>query len=383
MTTPPSVVFVHLGKSPVEHLWLNLKRHLELFPNIPVSVIIDEKLHYKKIPKGVGIHLFKRSKDYFENDGFRHIDQKFRRGFWRFSLERLFALEDFHQSLPDSSILHIESDVLLMPNFPWENLAQAKKPIWNYYNNDRDVSALLYLPTIEDTQKFVLRIKSELISNPLHTDMSVLSALRKKHNQDYELFPSLSLSVPELYNPLNNLENVIFEQISNSKNFPGGVFDAAPIGMWLTGHDPRNNYGHANLHDPSPLISGDSVVEPSKVNYLLDSSFNLKVKSEHADVAINVWCLHIHSKALELFGKNWKLELTSYVVLAQNKNTIAFFSRRALWSMFVQSIKGHSFLQLIYGFPLIQKRVDTFRKNVKKTLLGKAILVRIRKSRSS
>ena len=72
-------------------------------------------------------------------------------------------------------------------------------------------------------------------------------------------------------------------------------------------------------------------------------------RPENADVAINVWCLHIHSKALELFGENWKLELTSYVELAQNKNTIAFFSRRALWSMFVQSIKGRNFLRFIYG----------------------------------
>ena len=59
-------VFVHLGKSPAKHLWLNLMRHKILFPEIETHLIIDERKHIKNIPEDIDVYFYKRKNEFFE-----------------------------------------------------------------------------------------------------------------------------------------------------------------------------------------------------------------------------------------------------------------------------------------------------------------------------
>jgi hypothetical protein len=351
----PIVVFVHLGKSPVTHLWRNLQRHTDLFPNIETYVILDQLVHLRKVPAGINLYFFKRENQFLNEDFYSAHDQKFRRGFWRFSLERLFALIEFHKEHPDRSILHIESDVLLLPNFPWDQLSNSEVPLWNNYNQDRDVSALIYFPNYERHQRFIENVLSELAENPKQTDMTVLAALRENNNASYSLFPSLNPELMDLMNLLNTSNLDLIEKISSSSLFEGGVFDGAAIGMWLTGHDPRNNYGKALVHDSSPLVSGDSLIDPRAIDYDMDEEGNLYLISRNTGTRISLWNLHVHSKSLELFSEGWEAELRQYVVLAQITAEIPIFKASALCEMFIQSLKGRTFLRFIVGFPLVNK----------------------------
>ncbi len=347
--------FVHLGKSPVRHLWLNLRRHQILFPEIEPYVILDELVHIKQLPTGVKYYLFKRENNFLNDDVFNGLDQNFRRGFWRFSLERLFALEEFHRKNPELRIMHIESDVLLLPNFPWKQLENVDQILWNNYNVDRDVSALLFFPSYSLHRDFLEDIQEELKGNPKHTDMTVLAAVRDSHKSSYSLFPSLAQSQMQLRSPLNSSPEALISKISDDKFFNGGIFDGAPFGMWLAGHDPRNNYGKALIHDSSPLSSGDSVIDPRNVAYEMDIEGNLFIKSLHGGDNLALWNLHVHSKSLKLFSENWTDELRRLVNLSENPKEIPFFSYPALVEMMIQSIKGRTFLRFLVGLPLIHK----------------------------
>ena len=351
----PIAVFVHLGNSPAIHLWRNLQRHTELFPDIETYLILDQSVHVKKVPIGINLYFFKRENQFLNDAIFSAHDQKFRRGFWRFSLERLFAIIEFHRQYPNRKILHIESDVLLLPNFPWDQLTNSEDPLWNNYNQDRDVSALLYLPDYETHLKFIESIQAELIRNPKHTDMTVLAALREDSDIICSLFPSLDPDLMDLMNVLNTSNPDLIEKVSSKSVFQSGVFDGAAIGMWLTGHDPRNNYGRALVHDSSPLVSGDSLLDPRAVDYEMDEEGNLYLISRNTGNRISLWNLHVHSKSLELFSEGWEAELRHYVVLAQNTAELPFFKASALGEMFIQSLKGRTFLRFIIGLPLVHK----------------------------
>jgi hypothetical protein len=351
----PIAVFVHLGKSPVTHLWKNLQRHKELFPDIEAYVILDQLVHVRKLPTGINLYFFKRENPFLQDSIFSAHDQKFRRGFWRFSLERLFALIEFHKEHPHRKILHIESDVLLLPNFPWDQLSNSKVLLWNNYNQARDVSALLYFPDYEMHQRFIEDVQSELAENPKHTDMTVLAALRDKGDAIYSLFPSLNPDLMDLMNLLNTSNVDLIEGNSSTREFKYGVFDGAAIGMWLTGHDPRNNYGKALIHDSSPLVSGDSLIDPRAIDYEMDEDGNLYLISRNTGNRISLWNLHVHSKSLELFSERWEVELRRYVVLAQSTAEIPFFKASALREMFIQSLKGRTFLRFVIGLPLVHK----------------------------
>ncbi len=362
-------VFVHLGKYPAGHLWLNLQRHQDLFPHVKTFLILDELRHIKKVPNGVEIYFFKRENDFLDESVFRAHDQRFRRGFWRFSLERLFALSEFHKTVPQNSILHIESDVFLLPNFPWDSLNNVREPMWNNYNFERDVSALLFYPNYLAHLKTIGQIQALLTENSRHTDMTVLAELRNRHVGEFKLFPSLSSVIPELKNALNSTETKFIERVNNSEYFQNGVFDAAPIGMWLLGHDPRNNYGKAFIHDTSPIVSGDSLVDPSSVYYEMNDYGHLFLVSKSSGLRINLWCLHVHSKSLKIFSKNWDRELRKFVKLTDNPVPIATFSISALWNMLTQSIQGRTFIRFVIGLPLIH-RVRRWLSPLKHTILS-------------
>ena len=351
----PVAVFVHLGKSPAAHLWRNLQRHADLFPEIETYVILDQLSHVKSIPDGINLYMFKRESQFLNEAIFSAHDQKFRRGFWRFSLERLFALSEFHKNHPQRKILHIESDVLLLPNFPWDLLSNSELPLWNNYNQERDVSALLYFPDYAKHLKFIEHVQAELVKNPKHTDMTVLAALRMNDDVDYSLLPSLNPGIMDLLNALSPLNSDFIRHVSRSDVFENGVFDGAAIGMWLTGHDPRNNYGKALLHDASPLVSGDSLIDPRAVAYELDEEGNLFLVSRATGNRVSLWNLHVHSKSLELFSDKWEAELRRYIVLSQSSTEIPFFKASALGEMFIQSLKGGTFLRFIIGLPFVHK----------------------------
>jgi hypothetical protein len=125
--------------------------------------------------------------------------------------------------------------------------------------------------------------------------------------------------------------------------------------MWLCGHDPRNNYGHANIHDPSPIINGDSIVDPSSVNYEMDDADNIYLSSTSYNAQVPLWSIHIHSKSLALFGKDWNSELRKYVELARDSEPIRIFRISAVMNMLQESIKGHTFLRFIWGIPAVHR----------------------------
>jgi hypothetical protein len=363
-------VFVHLGKSPAKHLWLNLRRHQQLFPHVKTYLILDERRHAKNVPHGVETYFFERENEFLVESVFKAHDQRFRRGFWRFSLERLFALAEFHKTIPQKSILHIESDVFLLPNFPWDALINLESPMWNNYNLERDVSALLFYPNYWTHSNTINKIQGLLTENPSHTDMTVLAELRNRHTEAFQFFPSLSNVLPELKNTLNETEKKFIERVNAVDYFQNGVFDAAPIGMWLLGHDPRNNYGKAFIHDASPIVSGDSLVDPSNIAYEMNDSGHLFLVSKSSGRRINLWCLHVHSKSLQVFSKNWDRELRKFVKLADNPMPIATFSVSAIWNMFTQSIQGRTVIRFIIGLPLIH-RVRRWLSPLKHTILAK------------
>jgi hypothetical protein len=52
------------------------------------------------------------------------------------SIERFFALQQWHRLNPDKSFLHIESDNLVLPNFPWEKFKKVNSSIFYFFANN-------------------------------------------------------------------------------------------------------------------------------------------------------------------------------------------------------------------------------------------------------
>jgi hypothetical protein len=279
------VVFVHLGHSNPRHLWLNLKRHREIFPDVPVSVVLSNSAHERRIPEGVDLLPYSRSNRTGLLLNGLAANAGFRGGFWLLTLERLIALENAHLTYEDESMLHVESDVLLMPNFPWMEIAQEKALMWGQISESEDIAAILYSPKPAATSALVELIFREATEDPETSDMRALHAIAARlSGNDFR------------YIPLGLDQSLI----------NGGIFDVGSIGMWLSGMDERNSWGRRRFFYSLP----HHLVRPEMYKYELEGD-TLWVRSNTKN--FKLFSLHVHSKDLKLFGASWRSRLEELV----------------------------------------------------------------------
>ena len=272
------IVFVHLGNSSAPHLWVNIKSIKRNFPAVKITVVVNSD-RYKRTLDRLQVTTFKYECTVQDEELLSSLKHNaaFRKGFWRYSLERILALESLHNiSGPTVSILHLESDVLLLPGFPIEKFLKKSELTWCRFNETHDVSAILFSPNLSSTTWLSNAIREEIRDNPSLTDMTVLSLIHRKYPDKVNYFSSLY-----------NSESTLFD----------GVFDGAAIGMWLTGRDPRNKYGLIQRHVSLPEAQDN----PEKYRFRVSPKGELFAMMELRD--IQIYNLHIHSKRKLLFGK--------------------------------------------------------------------------------
>ena len=356
-------VYVALGKKIPDYLLDNIERHISLFPGYLPTIIVNESINFEKLKKfNIKIFEYKVDKDLDEIlNGMNH-DTFFRGGFWRFTLERIFALSQF-QNLQNEALLHIESDVILLPNFPWEKFTSCKKLAWGIFSDTHDVAALLYSPNAYEIKDLCEYIKEMIKVNPDSTDMTLLSSYRIKSPEKVQVLASW----PRNVNINSEKFNVIKpEQSSTSilwnEEFQG-IFDPQALGMWLTGMDPRNNYGVTRIHSREIFDKKISLFDPTYEKYIIDEYGNIYIDSQSS--LIPIYNLHVHSKNRKLFqNKKWRNEIHRLIELAnQEKNVIKKFHFKILTLLIFENIKQKKILDYLYNHPFIASIVRKIRRN--------------------
>ena len=296
------IVFVHLGPGPAPHLWRNIRRFCELFPNQKPTLILSDIRHKKNVDSNkIGLYLYQTTSETESQLSKLSSNVKFRSGFWRYSIERFYAIRDFHKLDPTTPILHFESDVVPLPSFPFEKFLSIKKLAWENFSASHDVSAILYSNSYDDSKWLVEKIKHELSDNADLTDMTALSEISRSNSDRVEILPTdPTLSEPNQY---------------------GGVFDAAAIGMWLNGRDPRNHLGFVKRFLPLP----ESSVDASKLRYKSTRNGSLYLNNDKG-ADLELFNLHVHSKRRGLMGKHWRVVLFFDVITSRMRIMGSWFS---------------------------------------------------------
>jgi len=321
---PWNLVLVQLGPSKPRHLFANLSHLIDLFPTVQIVVVYDDAKLQKRISRDFPqIELFKF--DGSQNEGIwsqSRLNFQFRKGFWRYSTERLLALEQVHELRPGHGLLHIESDILLFPNFPFESVTSGNTLAWQTVSESHDVAAVMFSPSLAHTEVFSNKIREKLADNPYLNDMTLLSQIRIEN-------PSLLTTLPSWNSdwgmPIAASARD-YALITDEYSAYEGIFDGSTIGVWLTGQDRRNNGGRLVLHSDFP----GSLTDTSLLSFRIDSNGNLWAKAQGMESPI--FCLHVHSKNIKLFRDGYRKELGAFCELSSTKDRIALgFSPSAFW----------------------------------------------------
>lgn len=154
------------------------------------------------------------------------IDWNFRGGFWHLASLRFFYIYAFMIKYGIGDIIHLENDVLVYYNC--DCLLEKVDKNFLYIPFDcfsRNIASILYIPTVD-----VFRQILDLYS-PHENDMQNFVRIKR--------ITALIQNFPIFNDKLSSNSEIAFV----SENFDkfGYIFDAAAIGQYLGGIDPRNN----------------------------------------------------------------------------------------------------------------------------------------------
>ena len=302
------LVFVHLGPSKAPHLTRNIQRLSTLFPDLRITVIVStiSSLEIRDNPS-IAIFQYKNTNEVNERLERLLYNPKFRSGFWRYSLERIFALEQYHYTCKDEKLLHLESDCLVLPNFPFGKFAEFEKLAWTRDTDIADVATILFLPNYNESSWLAKEVTELLFDNFELTDMTALNTIARANTERVHLLPSKS------------------EEIYQGNSYWDGIFDPAGYGVWLTGQDPRNNFGFVIRGK----IGSNTLVKPSCFDYTFIANGELLLKDELGTIPL--YNLHIHSKNLLLFSNFWKTTLRFEIYKSKNDIKLTYSWKAAIY----------------------------------------------------
>jgi hypothetical protein len=155
--------------------------------------------------------------------------------------------------------------------------------------------------------------------------MTLLSRIFRKLNSNVSFFPIAESSKSKLFSDKTSNEAKV--DLALRYDEFEGIFDSAPVGMWLLGQDPRNHKGNLRRF----IDLEESFIQPGAVSFIWDEEDYLQIISNGR--RFSLFNLHIHSKELKYFGTSWERHLQKAVQESQSQKK----KSKLLINIFVRS----------------------------------------------
>jgi hypothetical protein len=355
------IVVVYLGNKIPEYIWANIEHLLLIQREYEIDLVTSELLGILPVTSPrLTNYAYKPDPKVYALLNHLDMDTKFRDGFWRFSLERLFALTQHHEQIAQDSILHIEGDILLLPNFPFRKFSKFESVAWSKVDSTRDVASLIFLPSMDSSRQLHALMSKVLGEVSSINDMTILRRISSMNSGITNLPTANSLESSIIRHELHNASEI---NIQFEFDYFEGIFDPGSIGIWLTGSDPRNYFGITKKFDTDQLLAQNLYINPAAADYSISSDGILKFHENSKEAPI--YCLHIHSKNISYF-KPGNFELLSEDIRNSSaRNVMSHFSLRTLVSLLWHNFKKGTLLRYLYWIPALQnfKKIRSQLKN--------------------
>lgn len=257
---------------------------------------------------------------------------QFRGGFWLKSLERIFVLEQFLAFSGRTQVFHAELDQLL---FRVDRLIHAleglgqKGVFFPFHNSERAVASVFYCNDLDSLSGIT---KSASTGDVFPNEMVLLARWAGQNPDRVFALPTIA----DLYATRRRELPGGLRTLSSSQT--GGFVDAAQIGQWVAGIDPRNvPIRQRPFNRFVDYSDGDllSAVELRGLELNLDQKTRVLSSKFEGSEETPVYNLHIHSKIHPWLG-------------SQSGNIEILLSR--LKDAEATSIPGSRAAQLFYFF---------------------------------
>ena len=242
---------------------------------------------------------FTAVEDFYDGVPFKAAEERvwgnhgFRDGLWLKSMERLFVLEQYMKSASVDQILHAELDQIVFKlDALVDNLNQIdKRGIFIPFHTSRSaVASILYCNKIL-TLSSLLNFARE--GDVVHNEMALLANWAKENPESIHPMPTLASELNRSAQAGFLIERTL--EAEQTK----GIVDAAQLGQWVGGIDPRNV---PIRHQPMNKFVDEPVEALLTREQLNELRFELSRDGSELSVHVGasyryrLYNLHIHSK---------------------------------------------------------------------------------------
>ncbi|PZO36305.1 MAG: hypothetical protein DCF19_21845 [Pseudanabaena frigida] len=277
-----------------DYLVHNIK-NLILHGNLDITVI-TERQYFDRLKEFTDIELIDCNElDDFNFNKNSRFDRQFRDGFWHYCSLRFFYLYSYIQKYNIKDSIHLENDTLLYENSDKLKPLFKNKVYAPFDSSHRIIPSFIYIPSSESFKPIV-----ENYNYNVH-DMDNLGSFDESIIEPLPIFPIVN--------------NLVFKLNKNyNHNNINCIFDAAAIGQYLGGVDPRNQGG-----DTRGFVNETCDVKYNQFPFYWIKENNLYKPFISVDSKlIPIINLHIHSKELHKFLSDKPLE-NKYITIYNNK----------------------------------------------------------------
>ena len=319
-----NLIFIHIGNKKITYIKDSIRQVLKFNKGLKIILISNKNTFNCLSPKmrkniifedTSKIILKKNHKNFIRNS---LLDKDWYDGFWRYTSERFFYLQNIAQKRKLKNIFHIENDLMV-----YFNIKSKLKIFEKNYNigllldsNIKAIPSLLYFKNIKYINKFVdFFEKNHSLSNKIfgktlgkfsqrifnsnfyiNNDMDILLKFynKFKKNKKINILPSATPALKKNKEQTKNINIAL-----HYKKF-GGIFDPANFGLYLDGFD-RNKIFAKEKVKKEKFISKSAVdVKKYKIKFLRIG--NYKIPFLFGNIKpVKLLTLHIHSKRLNRF----------------------------------------------------------------------------------
>jgi len=289
------IVLVYLGSKVPKYVFLNLDLLQKQFPQNQIVLVTDNSSAANKARKNGALSALVTSplKVWDLKPAHLEHDVNFRKNFWYNTLARFYALLLYAAEFPREPFLHVEADVLLLPNFPIKLFSKISTPLaYPLSTLESGAASTVFIKNFESIKNLVDFAETTAKSMPFSTDMTILA----KYASDFPERVLLLPTAPKNQNSFTDITDLnSYPKFTSNSDYFKGIFDANTWGQYLTGEDERNFYGIRRLYNHIP----SHAIEPRK--FRIEFKSNLQVIIENFKV--DLFSLHIHSKEKKLFNR--------------------------------------------------------------------------------
>jgi hypothetical protein len=268
-----------------EYILTNIGQLLKL-GHAPSSIhVITDRAFFDRFPREINIVDAGELHDVYRyNERVSKNQDGFRNGFWRLASARFFYILAYMERMDIQDVIHLENDVPVYYNCDrLLDLVDRTKIYMPFDSYERNIASIVYIPNAGVLSRVMSSYNFDM------NDMENFAVIRRHSPALIDHFPICRA-----------LDSFTDEQRYVCMNFERFrmIFDAAAIGQYLGGVDPRNIAG-----DSRGFINETCVIKYNEYRVIWnigDDSVRRPFLQINGEI-VPVFNLHIHSKNVSVF----------------------------------------------------------------------------------